>query len=233
MDSSAKRQRRKALVRHLESRILRGDFLPGARLPAQRHLAQRLGVARSSVREALTELESRGILEVRHGSGARVKNLLANHFPGVGAEEATPDLQRQVLEAREVLEGEAAAGAARHATAKERELLAAEYARVRARAQGETTLRKAKADLRFHQLVADCSHSLLIIGFSRLLYERYFHVIYAVLSATLARTGAYPPGIARQHARIHEAIQKGEAAAARQAAAEHVAYTRNWLMGRG
>nr|WP_281412029.1 FCD domain-containing protein [Motiliproteus sediminis] len=220
------------MVWELEMQILRCEALPGARLESQRRMVARYGVARSTVREAVAELENRGLLEVRHGGGSRVRNLLAAHFPAaeVTPEEATLGLQVQVLEAREALEGEAAYYAALRATGPEREALAAEYRRMQARAVGETTLHKAKADLTFHQLIADSCHNLLIASISQLLYSKYFHVIYAVLSGTLRKTGSYPPGIARQHAQIYQALMARDGDAARLAAAEHVAYTRRHLL---
>lgn len=49
-----------------------GQFLPGARLPAERELAQQLGVSRPSLREALIALEIDGSVEIRMGSGIYV-----------------------------------------------------------------------------------------------------------------------------------------------------------------
>jgi GntR family transcriptional repressor for pyruvate dehydrogenase complex len=46
-----------------------GHFAPGARLPAERDLAQQLGVSRPSLREALIALEIEGSVEIRMGSG--------------------------------------------------------------------------------------------------------------------------------------------------------------------
>ena len=223
---------RQRLVRELERQILAGELLPGAKLLSQRQLVAHYGVARSTVREATAELENRGLLAVHHGGGGFVRNLLAEHFPAVELtpEQATFDLQIQVLEAREALEGEAAYFAALRASEPERRALAEEYQRMRERASGETTLRKAKADLMFHQLIADSCHNLLITSFSRLLYSKYFHVIYAVLSGTLRKTGAYPPGIAQQHSAIYAALQERDGEAARRCAAEHVAYTRRQLI---
>ena len=49
-----------------------GEFPPGSRLPAERELAQQLGVSRPSVREALIALEVEGLVDVRVGSGVHV-----------------------------------------------------------------------------------------------------------------------------------------------------------------
>src|SRR6218665_1933573 len=49
--------------------ILNGQYPPGSRLPAERELAQQLGVSRPSLREALIALEIDGTIEIRMGSG--------------------------------------------------------------------------------------------------------------------------------------------------------------------
>lgn len=54
-----------------------GEFLPGSRLPAERELAQKLGVSRPSLREALIALEIDGSVEIRMGSGVYVESISA------------------------------------------------------------------------------------------------------------------------------------------------------------
>jgi DNA-binding FadR family transcriptional regulator len=56
------------IVDLLKERILSGEFSPGDRLPAERNLAEALGVGRPSVREAYRALELMGILEIRKGT---------------------------------------------------------------------------------------------------------------------------------------------------------------------
>ncbi|KMO84435.1 GntR family transcriptional regulator [Mycolicibacterium chubuense] len=46
-----------------------GEYLPGARLPVERELAEALGVGRMTVRAALARLVERGVLETRRGRG--------------------------------------------------------------------------------------------------------------------------------------------------------------------
>jgi GntR family transcriptional repressor for pyruvate dehydrogenase complex len=55
----------KSVVRQIEQLILRGILRPGERLPAERDLAEKLAVSRPSLREALGELQSAGLLIAR------------------------------------------------------------------------------------------------------------------------------------------------------------------------
>lgn len=73
----------------LRARILRGDFVPGDRLPPERELALSLGTNRNTLREALRSLEAQGLIMARQGDGIHVLDfrergelgLLAHYFP--------------------------------------------------------------------------------------------------------------------------------------------------------
>ncbi|MGH3327699.1 MAG: FadR/GntR family transcriptional regulator, partial [Streptomycetales bacterium] len=56
------------VAEYLRSLIHRGELGPGDRLPAERELAERLGVARVSLREAIRILQDGGYVEVRRGA---------------------------------------------------------------------------------------------------------------------------------------------------------------------
>ena len=60
-----------AVVRQIESLILRGLLRPGERLPAERDLAVRLGVSRPSLRDALATLHDNGNLSSKFSSNSR------------------------------------------------------------------------------------------------------------------------------------------------------------------
>jgi GntR family transcriptional repressor for pyruvate dehydrogenase complex len=64
--------RAEAIAEGLRGQILNGKYGPGERLPSERELSMRLGVNRSSVREALKKLEQLGMIAIRRGGGARV-----------------------------------------------------------------------------------------------------------------------------------------------------------------
>ena len=65
------------LSAYLESMIASGGFAPGEKLPAQRKLCQEFGLTKSTVGRALKELEARGLVEMRHGSGCFVRRPAA------------------------------------------------------------------------------------------------------------------------------------------------------------
>ena len=65
-----------AVVRQVEELILRGVLRPGERLPAERELADRLGVSRPSLRDAIGMLQDSGLLTARPGAGVFVADVL-------------------------------------------------------------------------------------------------------------------------------------------------------------
>ena len=218
----------------LQKQMVFGELHPGKKIPSQRVLADRFSVSRSTVREAINDLELHGYVESIHGSGTLCCNLLESHFDScIEGEGENLDFQIQVMELRAALEGEAAYFAALRATDDELEKIRQEYLAMQVRSNGATTLAKAKADLRFHMMIADASHNLLVISFSQIFYNRYFNAIYGVLDRTLKTHGRYPDGISAQHTQIYQALINRDGPLARKVAIEHINYTRNQLEGVG
>ncbi|WP_417264511.1 GntR family transcriptional regulator, partial [Celeribacter sp.] len=69
-----------SVARQVELLILRGILRPGERLPSERDLAERLGVSRPSVREAVAELTDKGLLDPRADAGIFVADVLGSTF---------------------------------------------------------------------------------------------------------------------------------------------------------
>lgn len=57
------------VVRHVEDELASGSLPVGSRLPAERALAEQLGVSRASVREGIRVLEAMGVVRTAAGSG--------------------------------------------------------------------------------------------------------------------------------------------------------------------
>ncbi|BBB30588.1 GntR family transcriptional regulator, transcriptional repressor for pyruvate dehydrogenase complex [Neptunomonas japonica JAMM 1380] len=222
--------KKQQLDRFLRHEIVSGSIIPGQMLPSQRRLVDEFSLARSSVREVVQQLELDGLISTAHGGRSICQNVMAQYIDmpveGVGDNLA---FQLQVMEARAFLEGEAAYFAALRATDQQLEGIAREFERMQVRSKGLTTLDKAKADLRFHTMIAESSHHVLITSFSQLFYNRYFNAIYGVLNRTLIKFGRYPDGIRLQHELIYQALYKRDAEQAKKMASEHVLYTRNLL----
>ena len=68
------------VVHQIELLILRGILRPGERLPSERELSERLGVSRPSLREAVADLQDRGLLASRPNAGIFVADVLGSAF---------------------------------------------------------------------------------------------------------------------------------------------------------
>ena len=68
------------LAAHLSTAIIEGGLQPGSRLPSFGRLAERFGVSRPVVREAVHILATQGLVEVRHG---RVSTVAADNGPSL------------------------------------------------------------------------------------------------------------------------------------------------------
>jgi GntR family transcriptional repressor for pyruvate dehydrogenase complex len=64
-----------SVQKQIELLILKGILRPGERLPSERELSERLGVSRPSLREAVGELQERGLLVSRAGAGIFVAEV--------------------------------------------------------------------------------------------------------------------------------------------------------------
>lgn len=143
-----------AVARQLVQLLTDGELAPGSRLPAERHLAERLGVGRSAVREALAALEILGIVQVRPGSGTYLRGGTSDLLPTTlswGIMLAA-DRTQELLEIRSSLERSAAGLAAERATDEELDRLEEYLERQAAHVDDPETF--IDADVRFHVQVA-------------------------------------------------------------------------------
>lgn len=110
-----------AVFEQLQQHIVGGDVQPGETLPAERILAEKLGVNRQAVREGLKRLEQAGLVDIRQGGATRVLDfrrragleLLATLI--VTADGIDTRVARSVLEMRAALAPDIARACARRA----------------------------------------------------------------------------------------------------------------------
>ncbi|MDM0111638.1 GntR family transcriptional regulator [Variovorax sp. J22R133] len=148
----------KAVSGTIERAILDGSLPPGTALPTEQELAERFGVHRSTVREAIRRVEQEGLLQRREG------RRLFVYLPGVQdlAPRATRLLllqQTTFLELWELavsLEPLAARLAARRADALDLQTLEDNFAAMDAAVDDETLVR---LDVEFHALLGHASHN--------------------------------------------------------------------------
>jgi GntR family galactonate operon transcriptional repressor len=161
------------VVEELGSRIVRGDFNPGAALPNEADLGLEYGASRSVVREAVKSLAAKGLLESRTRTGIRVLtpihwNLLDPEVLGWRYSSMPPtEFFRELFEFRGMIEPQAAGLAAERATDAEIAEMQAAYAAMEATDQpGNPAI---QADLRFHRAVLAGAHNDLLLQMGNLI----------------------------------------------------------------
>lgn len=211
------------IVRLIET----GTFTSGQRLPAERELALLLKVSRSSLREALSALELQGRLSIKVGAGTFVKSL-RQHEKKTMAPAPREISPFDVLRARRLVEGEAAALAARNATASH--IAGMQSAFKRLAADMRANRMQSAADREFHLCIARASGNTAL----SLVIERLWDEGNQPLNARIEKL--YVSAIRKrdnvaEHQAVLDAIRGRDAAAARRAMRAHLANAERQRLG--
>lgn len=193
------------------------DMRPGDKLPAERDLAERLGVSRATLSQALVALEVVGVVEVRHGDGT----VVARTGPGAGTARVLQSVRDHadrlpdVLDARDALETKIAALAAERRTDDDlAEIDAALQVMADDVAAGG---RGIDADERFHAAVTAAAHSPVLGQMMAQISE----LVRESRVESLGQPGRPADSLAG-HRAVAEAIREGDPAAASTAMHAHV-----------
>ncbi|MCU4653322.1 FCD domain-containing protein [Roseibacterium sp. SDUM158016] len=214
-----------SVVRQIEQLILRGILRPGERLPSERELSERLGVSRPSLREAVAELQARGLLATRAGAGIYVADVLGSAFsPALirlfaAHEEAVFDY----LAFRRDLEGIAAARAAIHGSDTDLKVIDTVFAKMEAAHSKRNPADEAELDAEFHLAIIEASHNVILLHMMRstfdLLREGVFFNRQIMFKNRTTRDL-----LLEHHRAINDALQARDPEAAREAVRVHLGF---------
>src|SRR5215470_6091080 len=225
----------RTLLRALVADIASGALPEGARLPRELELAESFGVSRGVARECLRSLEERGLVRVKHGSGATVRPaskwdmLNPDVIAAVLRGEQSARLLGDYLECRRLLEIEAAGLAARRATQADLVALAESLERMTAAAV--QTAGGPSAEDRFHD--ADVAfHRSVIHATGNHALGRMTEPVHRALAAArrpLARPEHRLERSLPEHRRILAAIADRDEESAREAMRDHLLTVERYL----
>ncbi|WP_072802102.1 FadR/GntR family transcriptional regulator [Rhodococcoides yunnanense] len=139
----------------LGQRIADGEWPVGSKIPGETTLAADLGVGRSTVREAIRELATRGLLRTRQGAGVFV---LARTIPADVADTVRRARFADVSEVRRIVEVEAAVLAAQRRTEQDLVRMSAALEE-RHHSSQRSDVEFVDADIAFHESVIDAAHN--------------------------------------------------------------------------
>jgi DNA-binding FadR family transcriptional regulator len=202
----------------LAAEITQGRYTVGERLPSERDLAIALGVSRPTLREAVIALELDGLVDVRTGSGVYV---IATS-PNVTAPQRASDMGHfEVLEARRIIEPEAAALAARAISQQELRELQALLAEMESENGRGDVVMSEDADRRFHLSIARASQNSAVAAVVEMLWDERNHSSQSLRVLEKVRATGVKPRI-NEHEAVFNALARKDPAAARAAMADHL-----------
>jgi GntR family transcriptional repressor for pyruvate dehydrogenase complex len=217
-----------ACVEQLATTIRLGVYPLGSTLPSERELAERLNVARSTLREAMAALRAAGLGETRRGRGGGTVVTLKPRTPSArAAARLTEERRHEWLDSlvfRRIVEPGAAALAAR--TDLDPTALAQLDAAHAAVAGATRPAEHRQADSRFHLTVAALTGSPRMVEAVTRVQATLHEMLLAipVLDANIAHSD-------RQHATLVRAIRRGNHDRARAVMEEHCDDTAALLRG--
>jgi GntR family transcriptional repressor for pyruvate dehydrogenase complex len=195
----------------LMSFVVNGDWAVGQRIPPERDLCEQLGIARTSLREALKAMELLGMVESRVGDGTFVcprSEFLARplHWAFAGHQEL-----REILEARIFMESDLASLAAERASKEEIATISEAVERM---AEDVAAGRPCgEAEMAFHLGIADAAHNSILTSSMRVVLNQMRKWIYMEMRPAAERL--------KRHQAIYNAIARGDQKKARSETWQH------------
>jgi len=215
----------------LAAEIRKGTFQVGEKLPPEAALAERFGVSRTVIREALGRLKYDGLLDSRQGIGATVVGDRSSRAFRLETfdEEKLRDWE-QLYELRSTLEAEAAALAAERRG--EEDLTRLKDCLRAIQEAADQRIERTAADAGFHRCVARASQNVYLAELMNFLIDTVIRGFLKVWE-NLDREPGLPRIILQEHTAIFEAIEAQDPLRARQATLTHLRNSARLLRPKG
>ncbi|MEI3845682.1 MULTISPECIES: FCD domain-containing protein [unclassified Microbacterium] len=212
-------------IEKIKDMIVRGELSPGSRLPPEKDLAERLGLSRSSMREAVKALEVIRVLDVRRGDGTYVTSLepkLLLEAISFVVDLHDDDSLLEIFAVRRLLESHATGLAAQRADDDD---IAALDAEIGAMAPDTDIESLVEHDMRFHSEIARLAGNTYL---ESLLESLTSQTVRARVWRGLTQAGAVERTLA-EHRAILDAIADHDMELAVSTAQVHIAGIERWL----
>lgn len=219
------------ITEQIESMIIEGALLAGQKLPPERELAQTFAVSRPSLREAIQNLEAKGLLYRKQGGGTFVKRKLTALVtdPLMQLIANRPETQFDLLEFRHALEGMAAYYAALRGQPEDYRHLKQALQTISDIQMDDDKSLEAKGLVEFYLAMAQASHNLVLLHVMRSLQPMLQDNIRGNLQMLAVNTQVGEK-IRMQRQQIVAAILARDPEMARQASNEHLAFIEDTLL---
>jgi GntR family transcriptional repressor for pyruvate dehydrogenase complex len=218
------------VMHQIEQLILRGILRPGERLPSERDLSEQMGVSRPSLREAIGDLEGRGLLTTRKGSGIYVADVLGSAFsePLIQLFASHEEALFDYISFRRDLEGMAAERAARLASDTDLKVITTIFKKMEAAHNKRNPAEESALDAEFHMAIVEASHNVFMLHMMRSMFEMLRAGVF-YNRQVMFKVRTTREALLEQHKAIHDAIVHRQPEAARKAVEEHLGYVENCM----
>ena len=211
--------------------IFRGQIRPGEQIMPERDLAQALGVSRPTIREAIKQLVTMGLLEHRQGQGTFVRSISDQRElnPLAAMIEGHSPTLEELLEVRMGLESQAVALAAQRATPEDLQIL--EKALTRMLEKNREGRLGIEEDVSFHMAIAFATQNTVQVHIMKTFYDLLHYGIKENLHY-LYEDPANLSTIGQQHTEIFQGIKNHDPDAAYAAMKRHITFVLNFVRER-
>lgn len=223
------------IVEQIKHFISSGKLKPGDKLLPERELAEKLGVSRASVREAIRTLDILGIIDIRPGGGTFVRGTDSDDIirPLAMFLAVEQNTLLDMFEMRRIFETATARLAAQRATSEELDEILDMVMKLRDGLNVRDPEKGEEFDAAFHFAVAEATHNALLIKLFKTVSSEF------AKANSMARRRLYQDNelnaqkIVDQHMGIYEAIRAGSPQAASDAMLAHLQFAegelRKWV----
>ncbi len=214
------------IVDQIRDLIYSGLLKPGDRLPVERELAQRFGVSRATLREALNILEAMGLIEIIRRKGIFVKSIGEKEIQGPLSEFLNSKAHRayELFEVRKSLDAQIVYLAAKRATPQNIKEIADCLEAMKENMESGDLDMWYRMDSEFHLAMARATQN-----------DVFVHVLYVLLKMDtdrlkdirneLYKSKEHQELVYNNHRRMYDAVRSGDAEAAKQIAVEIFTWT--------
>lgn len=194
---------RDVVFKTLRQEILTGELKPGERL-MEIHLANRLGVSRTPIREAIRMLELEGLVTMIPRRGAEVANITEKNL-------------RDVLEVRRVLDALAVSLACEHITEEEKEQLRMACIAFAKATETKNVTTIARADVALHDIIIKAAGNDRLAQIVGNLGEQMYRYRFEYIKDESTHAS-----LVEEHRIIYESIVRGDRQTAAEAVKMHI-----------
>lgn len=208
------------IIEQIKESMEKGELKPGDKLPSERDLASMMNVSRTAIREALSVMESAGLVEVLRGVGVFLKedesSLLLNKMDNILQQRGLDLIE--LLEVRQGIEGQAAYLAAIRRTDSDLDNIKRAYEQMKKEYANNQVAELE--DFYFHMSIVQASKNEMLLQAVKLFSDAFLEGVKQL------RHKSIPSGksemVLHEHWVIYDAIARQEPEEAQEAMVQHL-----------